>query len=861
MSSTESTATLRHPLLEGYVPVAGAFDELLEKGGTPRPHWSPLLDALQRLTPEDLCSRREGTRRILREHGATYTVYSDAQGMGRPWPLDLVPMVIPHQEWQQIEAGLIQRARLLNRLLQDFYGPQDLIKNHQIPPALLFANPAFLRPCHGIQPVGGNFLFLHAVDIARAPDGRWWVLADRTQAPSGAGYALENRLVLSRVLPDEFRDSQVSRLPGFFQQAREGLLALAPASNHTPRAVVLTPGPYNETYFEQVFLSRYLGFPLVEGGDLTVRDKRVFIKTLGGLQAVDVILRRMDDNYCDPLELRGDSSLGVPGLVEAVRSGTVTMANALGSGAVEMPALMAFLPGLCRDLLGAELLLPNVATWWCGTRSEFDHVQQNLEGLVIKRAFTPAAAEPVFGSNLDESGRASLLSAMSNAPFDFVGQERIALSSAPVLEKNRVEPRPCVLRMFVCATSSGYAVMPGALTRFSNAAEHLVVSIQSGGGSKDTWVLAEAQPPPPTTRQQTHLVRLEKTPAEVPSRVADNLYWLGRYLERLEDSTRMLRCVLFRLTGEAGAEETPELGALIRLLVDLELFPDRFRETYRLAGVEREIQSLIFSGHRLGSVREVIGRVRNLAFVLRDRFSTDTWSILNRLQASTRTTADGRFRSSETLGLLNTLIVDLAAISGMEMENMTRGHGWRFLDLGRRLERGINMATLLQAATARDTLQEAILEPLLEVADSSMTYRRRYFALPHWPGVLDLLLGDESNPRSLAFQVHALNQHVEHLPQSGRTPTKRSDLPETPALCDTAPPLHREPPCGVDPEDHINEIIPLLRETDWLELISDDTGSGSPQLVRLLGRCAGELRGMSEAITQSYFTHAEARRS
>jgi len=844
MNNTESKPPVRASLLEGYSPAPDAFDELLGSEGAPREHWSPLLEALGQLSPEELAARKEATRRILREHGATYNVYSDSQGLGRPWSLDLLPIVIPAHEWRQIEAGLIQRARLLNRLLQDFYGPQELLKSGRLPPALLYANPGFLRPCHGIRPVDGNYLFMHAVDLARAADGQWWVLADRTQAPSGAGYALENRLVLSRVFPDEFRNQQVSRLPGFFQQAREGLLALVPPTGaRTPHAVVLTPGPHNETYFEQVFLSRYLGFPLVEGGDLTVRNNRVFIKTLEGLQPVEVIVRRMDDSYCDPLELRGDSSLGVPGLVAAARAGTVTVANALGSGAVEMPALMAFLPGLCRELLHEDLLLPSVATWWCGAEKELEYARQHLDELVIKRAFTPAATEPIFGSQLDERGRAALLATMRSTPFDFVAQERVTLSSAPVWEKSGLEPRPCVLRLFVCATASGYAAMPGALTRFSSTVERLVVSMQSGGGSKDTWVITDAPTPAPNpARQSANLVRLERTPAEVPSRVADNLYWFGRYLERLEDSTRMLRCVLLRLTGEAGADETPELSSLIRLLVDLEMFPARFRETYRLAGVEREIYALISSGHRLGTLREIIGRARSLAFVLRDRFSVDTWSILNRLQASPRHRVEGRLQAADALGVLNALVVDLAALSGVEMENMTRGHGWRFLDLGRRLERGINIATLLHAAAAQGTRHYTILEPLLEVADSSMTYRRRYFALPHWPGVLELLVGDETNPRALAFQVQAISQHVENLPQGSIQALATATSAGT-------------------PEYHLEALWQVVRETDWLKLVTDDTGAGSARLSEALTLCAQELRGMSDAITHQYFSHAEIRLS
>jgi uncharacterized alpha-E superfamily protein len=656
------------------------------------------------------------------------------------------------------------------------------------------------------------------------------VLADLTQAPSGAGYALENRLVLSRVLPDEFREAHVHRLAGFFQTARDMLQSLAPAPRGAPNVVLLTPGPFNETYFEQAFLSRYLGLPLVEGGDLTVRDRRLFIKTLEGLQQVDVVLRRLDDNFCDPLELRPDSTLGIPGLVEAARAGNVTIANCLGSSVVEMPALLAFLPGLCQRLLGQELILPSVATWWCGQPREMAHVREHLPELVIKRAFTPATTEPVFGALLDDAGREALLAAIDSSPHEFVAQERVALSSAPVWERAGLEPRPCVIRAFMCADPTGYAVMPGALTRFSTSPDRLVVSMQSGGGSKDTWVLSDGPVSQLSLlRTSSQPVRLERAAAEVPSRVADNLFWLGRYTERLEDTVRILRCILNRLTGEAGTEESTDLKALVALLVNLELFPARFREQYTLAGVEREIYLQIYQAHRLGTVREVFGRLRSLAFVLRDRFSADTWTILNKLQVDARP-RPGRPEATETLALLNAIILDLAAFSGMEMENMTRGHGWRFLDVGRRLERALNMLTLVQGAISLSQKDTVVLEPILEIADSVMTYRRRYFSAPQWPGVLDLLLVDETNPRALMFQLEALEHHAANLPG------------ENPALGST-PPVKR-----------VAALREALTRHNWLAA-AQDPGSASG----VLHKCGLELRSISETLTHLYFSHADTK--
>jgi uncharacterized circularly permuted ATP-grasp superfamily protein/uncharacterized alpha-E superfamily protein len=829
--------TVASSLLGDYRTCTGAYDELTDTEGRLRPHWTSLLGSLERLSPEELAARQESSQRVIREHGATYNVYADGDRLGRPWSLDLLPLVISAREWRQIEAGLVQRSHLLNLILADIYGPQHLLKSGLIPPALLYANPAFLRPCHGVRPLGRRFLFMHGVDLARGADGSWWVLADRTQAPSGAGYTLENRLVLSRVLADEFRESHVQRLASFFETARDTLRGLAPSGSDTPNVVLLTPGPYNETYSEQVFLARYLGFTLVEGGDLTVRDRRVWLKTLGGLRLVDVLLRRVDDTFCDPLELRDDSSLGVPGLLEAARAGNVTVANAFGSAVVETPALMAFLPGLCRHLLQEDLRLPSVATWWCGQPTAFDYTREHLGELVIRPAFATPRSDSVEGSELDTSARELLLERIRGASSDYVAQERVKLSTAPVLLRGKLEARPVVLRTFVCATSTGYSVMPGGLTRFSGRSEETVVSMQRGGASKDTWILSDGPISQLTLLKPTpHVIRIERLATEVTSRVGDNLFWVGRYTERLEDLVRVLRCLLLRLTGEGGAEETPEVSALVRLLVTLDLFPLKFGKGYRLAGVEREVYSLIYQTHRLGTVREVAGRLRNLAFVLRDRFSADTWNILSRIQVIARSQT-GRTHAGETLALLNALIADLAAFSGMEMENMTRGQGWRLLDVGRRIERGINMVTLIQAALSLKDRGLTALDPVLEITDSVMTYRRRYFAEPQWPGVLDLLLSDESNPRSLAFQVAALAEHASHLPRETTAPG--SDIPA----------------------GQIRSLADSLRESDWQALAENSAQAVLEHAESLLEQSTASLRTISDCITHLYFSHAETRAS
>ncbi|MEO6036710.1 MAG: circularly permuted type 2 ATP-grasp protein [Verrucomicrobiota bacterium] len=835
-SPTSETVAPSAKIFGGYRTDPGVYDESALGPGNPRPHWRKFISSFEKLGREELAVRWENGRRIIREHGVTYNVYGDPQGMNRPWELDMVPLLIPPDEWRFLETGLTQRAKLFNLILADLYGPQRLLRDGLIPPALVFANPGFLRPCHGLRVPGEIYLHLHAVDLARSPDGQWWVLGDRTQSPSGSGYALENRIVLSRILPDEFRDSQVQRLASFFRIQRDALSQLATGRSNNPNIVLLTPGPHNETYFEHAYLARYLGFTLVEGGDLTVRDCRVFLKTLEGLQPVDVILRRVDDGFCDPLALRSDSFLGVPGLVEATHAGNVSIANALGSGMIESPAFLAFLPGLCRHILGEELKLPSVATWWCGQATEHQYVVDHLDTIVVKSGIATQARPPSFGARLNPLEKETLIAALRARPFDFVGQEQVALSVAPVWWNDQLEPRRISLRAYVAAHGDSYSVMPGGLTRVSPAAGDPIVSMQSGGGSKDTWVLSSGPVAPVSLLTASgQPVSVSRAAAELPSRVADNLFWLGRYVERLENRMRVLRCVIARMADEATSETASELAEMVQLLVRLDILPKRFAGRVRATELQQEILALVYNLQRAGSVRELGLRIRHIISVVRDRFSLDTWSILNQLQSDSRT-RPGRIPLANALSLINTLIVDLAAFSGMEMENMTRGHGWRFLDFGRRLERGTNLINILSGTVPpKATSPNLLLEPLLEIADSSMTYRRRYLAQAQLPSVLELLVIDQGNPRSLAFQLSALADHADHLPQYGDAGVENSE------------------------QRRLRELTARLAQFNIAELASLNAREQKETLRQWLAEWSTGLSAVSNDLTHHYFSLTIAR--
>jgi uncharacterized circularly permuted ATP-grasp superfamily protein/uncharacterized alpha-E superfamily protein len=806
------------------------FDESSADGVRPRPHWEPLMESLQALGVEELARRWALAERRIRENGITYNIYGDPLGANRPWRTDVVPLLLLEEEWKFIEAGIIQRAELLSRLLEDLYGDQNLLKEGHFPAALLFGNAEFLRPLVGVPVPNHSRLHLLAVDLARSPDGQWWVLADRTQAPSGSGYALENRTILSDLLPELFRTSNVRRLAPFFRAQREALIAMAHCEK--PRVVLLTPGPHNETYFEQSFLAKYLGFTLVVGADMTVRDRHVYLKTVSGLEQVDVILRRVDDGFCDPLELRGDSLLGVPGLVDAIVAGNVTVANALGSGLIETAAIMPFLPGLAKHLLGEELKLPSVATWWCGQPKALDWVLNHLESVVVKPAFPSRTMEPVFGSELPDHKKTELIERLLAFPHEFVAQEQVALSTAPVWEDNRLRPRSMVLRTYVMHTPTGWVAMPGGLVRVSEA-NGAVVSMQRGGHSKDAWVLSDR---PVDTfsmlRPVTEPLELRRASLIVPSGVADNTFWLGRYVERAENMARILRSLVPRVRY---AEER-DLASLLclhgSLGSPLSKLPKTKRTRATFAALEKEVLSMLTDMERFDSLPSTLSEVGRVGGNVRERLSADMMLLIGQMR--TCMTSEQREALPQYSVMLTECLDLLSAFSGMERENLIRGSGWLFMSLGRRLERAIYITRQLRVITKPLPMDDwRYLEYLLEVADSSVTYRTRYYTTLQPLAVMDVLMLDDTNPRSLEFQLNHLVDLYQKLP--------RYDPSDLKAMQDALDRLR-----GID----LQAMLYPASET------SDRRGSALRRLDRCLGDLDNLLPSWSNNLSSRYFSHA-----
>ena len=820
-----------------YVPVNGHWDEALLPSGFPRHHWRKLFVEIGRMGFAELSSRWQTGQQLIQTQGITYNAGNLSDVGEYSWPMDPIPLVINSKEWASIEQAVIQRATLFNSILMDLYGPQRLLHERLLPPALVFANPQFLRPLFGITPKGGVHLHTYAVDIARSPAGKWWIIADRTQAPSGMGYALQNRLVSARTLPDAFDRCRVRQLARFYDVKRNSLMALAGDHGPNPAIVLLTPGPHNETYSEHSFLAGRWGFTLVEGADLTVLDRRVYLKTLAGLKPVDVILRRVDDSFCDPLELRGNSLLGLPGLVEAVRNGSVVIDNALGSGLVETAAQMAFLPGLCRQLLGQELRMPSVATWWCGQEEPRRYVMEHLKDLVIKRTFPRFGEHPEFPESMGAAAREKLARRIEARPEDFVAQEKVALSTVPVRTDRGLVPRHVVLRVYAAWNGQSYTVLPGGLTRVSTQDSSLVVSMHLGGGSKDTWVLGGAEDAVSAQGQSSPQFALTERQEELPSRVADNLFWLGRYAERVEARVRFVRGLWPALSSEGDFGDAVSLDTAIRMLAGLVYLPDGVSGQSvgeQRWAVQRILTEMVYDPSETSSLRWNLKELRRVAWHLKERLSQDTWRALRQLEThfSAFAPANADQRVLAGLDLLDNAVFTLSAFSGLLMENTTRGSGWRFLEIGRRMERALQAAELLRGAlaSAADDL-EACLRVLLQIADSSITYRSRHPMGLQASLVLKLLIADESNPRSLGFQLATLLHQIIRLQQN-------------------------EPEAETSTEHQLAvKALNSVRSSEPTDLCWRDSDGNFNGLEGLVGGLKGTLWELSDAITARYFSN------
>ena len=835
-------------LLIDYSVQSKGFDEMWTKNGKVRPHWQQVIRCLNELGSTERHRRHQEARRLLLENGVTYNVHGDPKGQNRPWNLDLVPLVINDKEWRNIEAGVVQRAELLNLVLADVYGPKKLLKNGLIPPELIYSPGGFLRQCDQIRLPGSHQLILYGVDLVRDSDRKIWVLNDRTQAPLGAGYALENRITMGRIFSNLIGESHVCRLASFFHSFRQGLESLSPKQKDDPKIVILTPGPQNENYFENAYLASYLGYTLVQGDDLIVRDGCVWLKSVDGLQLVDIILRRVDDWFCDPLELCEESNQGVAGLLEAVRRRNVAVANPLGSSVVENPGLMPFLPDIARHLLGEELKLPSAASWWCGKPKELNYVLQNLENLIIKPIYRHPGSKAIFCRMLSNSELNSLRLKIQTRPHLFVAQEQVGLSTSPTLIEDRLEPRHSMLRCLVTANNGNYTVMPGGLAVSAVDKDNLMLTYLRGGISKDTWVL--------TSKQQKHVsvsLQLGKSGRNVKSSFVltskgiENLFWVGRYAERAEATTRLLRTILKRLNESIESGDPTESQCLKVLFSSLTHMTDAYPGFTgdggedRLGRPEEELLSIILDAERNGGLATTLQYLVQAAYRIRDRWSTDTWRIINSFLdhwMTLQTSKDIKLDSIQND--LDRMITGLGAFTGLTTESMTREPGWIFLETGRRIERGLLLISVLRSTLVHQQekiLDLLVMESVLATMESLITYRYNYRSYLQLETVLELLLFDSRNPRSLIYQFDQLQQHIAKLPRDRQ--------------------IH-----GLSKEEKlILEAVTLLRLSELSKLAQIFEKSQTyKNLDVLLSKLSQLLIQISEILTQVFFSHLEEAR-
>ncbi len=822
-------------LFDRYRPLTGIYDEFRSAEGLNRFPWQGMVDSLVSVGSATLKARWNQAQKQIAEDGVTFNPYGDDHS--RPWLLDPLPLVLDEPQWNRLSAGLSQRARLLELVLKDLFGRQHLLREHVVPPDVLYGNPSYFPAYHDMYAHDQLRMLIYGVDLARSPTGEWWVTGDRTRSPFGLGYALENRVVTSRMLPETFRDTKVLRLAPFFVTLQETLRGLAPRFKDNPRIVLWTKGPKSNSYFEDAYLARYLGYTLAEGDDLAVRHNHLMLKTLGSLLPVEVLLRRLDDEDCDPVELRPTSSSGVSGLLDVLRQSNVAVVNSLGSRIVESPILMAFLPNACRYLLGEELQVPSVATWWCGERSKLDYVLANFDRLLIRHAYRVGDFPPFHPATMLAETRQQLIERIRARPQAFIAQEQIQRSTTPVWNRDQLEPWRLAMRTFLTPQGDGFVTLPGGLARVSADADSLDGVMSAGERSQDVWVLTQNTVEDVSLLpSNTQPIPLRRTGAELPSRVADHLYWLGRYAERTEWTARVLRVMFLTITSEI--DESASRRPLLQLLVQQEQLP----AVDNLAVLSRSIDQLqklvpksMLDATRPRGLRASMQSVARTASVVRDRIAVDMYRSIRRVEELCDPSAEFRCRDvGGALVWLDEVLTELLTFGGLAAESMVRTIGWRFLDMGRRLERATQTAALLSAtAVHAEHDSRSVMEMVLRISDSLMTYRTRYLATMQLPPVLDLLMTDETNPRSIAYQLAALLEHVEQLPHSEKQVSRNHE--QVIAL----------------------SLTTAMRVADVFELGHVDATSGRREgLYKLLLRVAIELPKLHDLVSGRFLTHA-----
>ncbi|WP_282056958.1 circularly permuted type 2 ATP-grasp protein [Maribacter luteus] len=823
-------------------------DEMFTPDNGIKPYWNKLLTEFDKLGVNGLMARQKDIDWLLSENGVTYNVYNDPKGMHRPWNLNVVPFLLHQNEWKTIETGLKQRAELLNLVLKDIYGERNLIKNGIVPYEVIYGHRGFLRQCAGIEYPTDKFLSMYAAELARGTDGRLWIVNDRAEAPSGMGYALENRSTTSRILPEMYGKMNVKRLSGFFKDLNKMLINASPVKKENPHIVILTPGSRNETYFEHAYLSSFLGYPLVQGNDLVVRDGFLWMKSLQGLKRIDVVLRRVDDAYTDPLELREDSHLGVAGLLDVVRRKNVSIINPVGSGVIENPGLIPFMPGIAKYFLNESLILPQIASWWCGQEQEKKYVLDNLSQLVIKKIDRTNRESIHFAEFMTSSELNDLKKEIERSPYSYVAQEKISFSTAPNLVQGTIESRNLVTRAFCIASDKGYSVMPGGLVRVAPDSKTVRVSNQRGGTSKDFWVLEDHPIKEDKNRQWQNRSPIAISGLnDLPSLTAENLYWAGRYVGRTLVISRFIRMVMRQIALVQNRNEKPDsvkLQVLFKAVTHLTgTYPGFAEKTTEgklaMENPMEEMLSVILDKNRPGSLAHTIEMFSNSYYAIRNLWSSDMWRVFENIQKLWQNFQDDKDRSvNKILKVLNQLITRLIAFMGLIEESILVQQGLLLYFIGLQLEQSmltISKCRSLLTIKYEEQVEYDLLEYLLTSHESLNIYRYSYRSFIQLENVLDLVVLDLEYPRSLTFMLNRIQKDIARLPHS------------------------QEDHSLSNYQKHIFEAFSKLRlaESSKLAKTKSESDFFREDLDTLLEELSDLLYKTSQTITSTYFNHTD----
>ncbi|GGC11942.1 circularly permuted type 2 ATP-grasp protein [Dyadobacter sediminis] len=825
-------------LLQSYQSGLSSYDEVLDLNGRIKPYWKALFSTMEKLGIDELQNRNKEIVNKLRENGVTYNVYGTPDGLNRPWQLDPIPFLIEQKEWNGIAKGLQQRAVLLDLILKDLYGPRNLIKDGIIPAELVFDNAGFFRPCTDIKLSSDKQLTLFAADMARGPDGQMWLVDNRTQAPSGSGYTLENRIVMSKLLPELADGMYVSKLSPYFNSLQNTVLKLSDKSKEAPNIVYMTPGPNNEAYFEHAYLASYLGYTLAQGDDLLVRNGSVWLKSIEGLQKVDVIIRRIDDDWCDPLELREDSRLGVPGLLQAIRMGNVQVLNAPGSSVLENHAFHAFMGNICTYFLGEKLIMPSVATWWCGHVKELNYVLSHMDELIIKKANRKTKFRSIYGRLLSASEKDELKRMISQKPHEFIAQQEISLSTTPSLIDGNIVPRYAALRAFLVANGNEYHVMQGGLTRSSPVKDRFVISNQYGGLSKDTWIVSDKTGEVPEKIVYTAPASVNKH-ISLPSQSAENLFWIGRYCERTMAVIKFMNITINVLNLDrnfGGSAKQEHIKILLQSLTHLSAtYPGFLEEEERMSDPYKEIIDLVSNTNRPGSIASSISSFLNAVSAVRNQWNMETWRIVDLIDNGFQEIRNaGHMNSNNIQKTLDGLFNNMFTFLGIIAESMPRDNSFLLLETGKLIERILSRISVIQSnfgVKNSSGVENELIEATLINHHLLVSYRQIYKSHLSVEAMLDMILLEKTLPFSLVYMLDELKSNLGRLPSTTRGERLN------------------------DAQKYVLQASTLIKLADIPALSKSNGKSDRSELFELLSEVSRLISSVSVNLTNMYFSH------